>query len=107
MFAAGQRIKHTFMIHGYTIAHAYCWELNGCAACHAYTCLHGLCDIVEMHMAGNDLIVCVYDADNRAIQLLVGKTERVKQRAVRYALHTFFHQIASHLCMYLRTYLLK
>ena len=56
--------------------------------------LHGIDNLVEVHVARDNFVVGRDDTDERLLHLLLGKAECIKQRAVGCLLHPRFHVIA-------------
>ena len=81
--ACDQGVFHTDMTHGDTVADSDRGEHDGHAACHGNAELDCLGDLVQVHVAGNDLVVGTDDTDHRALSLLFGVAEGVKQASVR------------------------
>ena len=81
--ARDERVLHADMTHGDAVAHGDGGEDDGGAAGHGDAHLDGVDDLVEIHVAGNDLVVRAHDAHERAGDLLVGEAQRVVQRAMR------------------------
>ena len=96
-----QRILHADMPHGNTVADRNGRELNRRTACHPDASLYGLSDLVPIHMTGNDLIIGADHAYQRAVRLLLGITQRRKQRPIGRTIHALgnvggkFHRISS------------
>ena len=89
-----ERILHARVPHGNAVA-----DRNGrdhdrhtARLCDAE--LHGIDNLIEVHVARDNFIVGRDDADERLLHLLLGKTECIKQRAVGCLLHPRFHVIA-------------
>ena len=92
----GQGVLHAHMAHGDAIAHADGRDQDGGAARHLHTGLHGIGDLIQIHVAGHDLAVSADHADQRALQLFGGVTQCIKQTAVRRTLRAFGHVVTSH-----------
>ena len=58
-----QGIFHSDMSHGDTITDCDCREHDRSTACHGYSLFYGIDDFIQIHMAGNDLVVGAYDTD--------------------------------------------
>ena len=84
------------MAHGDAVADADGREFNGGAAVFQHAVFHGLGDPVQIHMAGNDFILGIADADQGLLQLLFRITHGIEQGAVGCPGGTFFHSCASH-----------
>ena len=59
-------------------------------------CLDGIGNLIQIHVAGDDLAVGGNDADQRAVQLLRRVAQRIRQAAVWGPLRAFFDVIAVH-----------
>ena len=81
--AAGQRVVHPGVAHGDAVADADGRELDGRAARPLDARLHRLGDGVQVHVPGDDLVLGVDHADQRAVQLLIRQPQRVEQAAMR------------------------
>ena len=92
----GQRVLHALVVHGDAVADADDGELDGRAAGHADAGLDRLGDLVQMDVAGDDLVLGVGDADHGPVDLLVGEAHGLEQGAVGGFLQAFFHQVAAH-----------
>ena len=84
-----QGIFHADMSHSDTITDCDRRKYNRCAASHRYTQLHGIYNLVQVHVSRNNLIIRTYDTDERFVHLLFRHTECIKQRTVRCLLHPF------------------
>ena len=81
-FTGRQRVLHADVTHCNAVAYADRRNDNRRAACHGYTCLDCVCNLIEVNMAGDDLGVSRDNADDRAVHLLIGHTAGTQQRAV-------------------------
>ena len=84
------------MAHGDAVADGDGGEDNGGAAGHGYTQLHGLHDLVQIHVAGDDLIVGADDADEGPLLLLLGQAQSVVQAPVGGVLRAVHDGIFDH-----------
>ena len=91
-----QRVFHTHMPHGDTVADGDGGENDGGAASHGDAQLNGLNNLVQIHVAGDDFVVGADDADQGTIHLFVGDAQCVEQGAVGGALCTFGDGVTSH-----------
>ena len=91
-----QGVLHADVAHGDAVAHGDGGELHRRAAGGADARLDGLGDLVEVHVAGDDLVVGAHHADEGALQLLLGVAQGVEQGAVGGALHALRHVVAAH-----------
>ena len=95
--AGGEGVLHADMAHGNAIANTDGRNQHRGAARHADTCLDGIGQLIQVHMAGNDLTVSRNHADQRAFQLFRGIAQGIEQAAVWGALRAFFNVITSHI----------
>ena len=77
-----QRILHSGMSHGNTVANGDGREDDGCTAGHGHTQLYGLHDLVQIHMSRNDFVVRADDADKGFCLFFLGQSQGMKQTAV-------------------------
>ena len=91
-----QRVFHPDMPHGDAVAHCDGRKYDGGSPCHGYSLLDCLHDLIQIHMAGNNLIVRADDPYQGPLHLLLGKAQGVKQRTVRGLLFALCHGITSH-----------
>ena len=80
--SAGERVAHALVVHGDAVADADGVYLQRSAAGHADAGLNGLGDLVQVGVAGNDLVL---GRDNRhkwALEFLVGKAVGLEQASV-------------------------
>ena len=91
-----QGVLHADVAHGDAVAHGDGGELHRRAAGGADARLDGLGDLVQVHVAGDDLVVGAHHADEGALQLLLGVAQGVEQGAVGGALHALRHVVAAH-----------
>ena len=94
--AGGEAVLHAHMAHGDAVADADGRDEDGGAACHLDTGLDGLGDLIQIHVAGDDLAVGAHHADEGAVQLFRGVAQSVKQAAVGRAFRAFGHVVTSH-----------
>ena len=95
--AGGEGVLHADMAHGNAIANTDGRNQHRGAARHADACLDGIGQLIQVHMAGNDLTVSRNHADQRAFQLFRGVAQGIEQAAVWGALRAFFNVITSHI----------
>ncbi len=88
---------HAVVVHGDAVAHADGRDLEGDAAGEVDACLHGLGDLVEVVVAGDDVVAGVEDRDERAVHLFVGEAVGLKEAPVRGAGQALLYGIASKL----------
>ena len=74
-----QGVLHADVAHGDAVAHGDGGELHRRAAGGADARLDGLGDLVQVHVAGDDLVVGAHHADEGALQLLLGVAQGVEQ----------------------------
>ena len=91
-----QRIFHSDMAHGDTVAHRDGGEHDGHTACHGDTHLDSLGDLVQVHVAGNDLIIGTDDTDHGTSSLFLCIAESIEQTPVGSCGDTFFDRITLH-----------
>ena len=84
------------MAHGDAVADADGRDEDGGAACHLDACLDGVGDLIQIHVAGDDLAVGAHHTDEGAVQLFRGVAQGVKQASVGRALRAFGHIVTSH-----------
>ena len=77
--AGHQRVFHAFMPHGNAIANRDGGKYDGGAAGHGHPQLDRLHNLVNIHVAGYDLVMGADNADQRTAQLLVRQPQRVVQ----------------------------
>ena len=94
--ASNERVLHTLMSHGDTVANGDSREYNGVAACHCNACLNGVNDFVYVHMTGYNLVIRAYNTDKRLAQLLVRHTQRVQKGTLRGALCALPYCVTNH-----------
>ena len=93
--SAGEREAHALVVHGDAVADANGVYLQRSAAGHAYAGLNGLGDLVQVGVAGNNLVL---GRDNRhkwALEFLVGKAVGLEQASVWSAGQAPLYGIAS------------
>ena len=93
--AGSQRVFHADVSHGNAVTDADGRNLDGSASRHTDTGFYRLCDLVQMKMSRDNLAVGRYDADQRAVKLLLGIAESIEERTVRRALHALCNLAAS------------
>ena len=93
--AAGQGIFHALVTHGDSIANADGRHFNGNAAGGQDAVFDKLRLVVQMGVAGNDVILGVDYGDHRFLHVLFRKAQRVKQGPVGGAGGPFFDLITS------------
>ena len=82
-----QRVFHADVPHGDAVTDGDGGEHDGGAASHADASLDRFCDLVQIHVAGDDLVVGADDTDQRPVGLFLGKAQRSEQTAVGGAIH--------------------
>ena len=75
--------------------HAVADELAGSEAV-LHAGLDGVGDLIQIHVAGDDLAVGAHHTDEGAVQLFRGVAQGVKQASVGRALRAFCHIVTSH-----------
>ena len=70
-FATGQRVSHSSMPHGYTVAYADGLEFEWNSSRGAYARLYRLAQLVQMDVSGDKFIIRVYDADEWPAELFI------------------------------------
>ncbi len=58
--------------------------------------LHGIDDLIQIHMSGNDLIVRTDNTDHRFVHLFLRKSQCIEQTSVRRLLYACLNIVASH-----------
>ena len=91
-----QRILHPHMAHGDAVAHGDGRKHHRRAACGPDTGLYSLGDLVQPHVAGDDLVIGTDHADEGPGKLLIGIAQRVKQAAVGRPLHAGLDLFRTH-----------
>ena len=94
--ARDKRILHANVPHGDAVAHGDGGEQHGGASGCAHAGLDRFGDLVEIHVPGDNFVEGGHNADQRAANFLFRIAERVKQAAVRRALHAGFDVIGKH-----------
>ena len=61
--------------------------------------LYGIDDLIQIHMAGHDLVIGTYDPDHWLAHFFLCKSQCIEQASVWSLLHPFFHIITSHCCL--------
>ena len=84
------------MAHGDAVAHGDGGELHRGASGGTDAGLDSLGDLVQVHVAGDDLVVGTDHADERPLQLLLGIAQGIEQGAVGGGGGPFFNDIAAH-----------
>ena len=82
------------MSHGYPVTDADGRYHDGCSSRHPDSCLHGFGDLIQVHVAGYDLAVSGYHADQRPLEFFLGVAHGVKEAPHRSALGAFGHVVA-------------
>ncbi len=96
-FPAGKGVAHAGMIHGDAVTHPNGTEFDGCPPGVTNPGLDGLGDLVQMDVAGNDLIGRVGHPDEGAVQFGLGVTHGLEKRSVWGFFNALFHGITAHL----------
>ena len=94
--AARQRILHADVAHRDAVADADGRDEDGGAPCHLDACLDGVGDLIQIHVAGDNLTVGTHHTDEGAVQLFRGVAQGVKQASVGRALRAFGYIVTSH-----------
>ncbi len=76
---------HALVVHGDAVADADDVELQGHSPALPHPELHLLGEGVQMHVAGDQLVVGVGDADERPVGVVAAHPERAQERTVRRA----------------------
>ena len=92
-------ILHSDMSHGNTVADSDCREHHRCSACFSHAKLHGLCDLIQVHMSGYDLVVGTNDTDQWFLHFFFCHSKGVEQASVWCLLHAYFNIITLHFCL--------
>ena len=91
-----QGVLHAHMSHGDAVAHGDGGELHRGASGGTDAGLHRLGDLIQVHVAGDDLVVGTDHADERPLQLLLGIAQGIEQGAVGGGGGPLFNDIAAH-----------
>ena len=91
-----QGVLHADVAHGDAVAHGNGGEDHRGAPGGPDAGLHGLHDLVQVHVAGHNLIPRTDDAHQGAAELLLGIPQGVQQGAVGGPLHPFLDLIGTH-----------
>ena len=97
---AGQGVLHAHMAHGDAVAHADSGDHEGRAACCLNASFHGVGELVQVHVAGDDVAVGADYGDERLFQILGRAAQGIEQAAVRRPFGALCHIIAAH-CVFL------
>ena len=84
------------MSHGDAVAHGDGGKLHRGASGGTDAGLHRLGDLIQVHVAGDDLVVGTDHADERPLQLLLGIAQGIEQGAVGGGGGPLFNDIAAH-----------
>ncbi len=95
-----QGVLHAHVAHGDAVAHGDGGELHRSASGGPDAGLDRLGNLVQVHVAGDNLVVGADHPDHRPLQLLLGVAQGVEQRAVRRGGYALLHNIRAH-CIYL------
>ena len=82
-FSGDERILHPGVSHGKAVADRNRRENDGNAACECDALLHGVHDLVKIHVARNDVVLGTHDADQGFADFGVAKAERLQKGALR------------------------
>ena len=99
--AGHERVPHAGVTHGDAVANGDGGKDHGHATGHGDAHLDGIGYLIDVDVAGHDLIEGAHDAHERARDLLVGPTERVVEGAVRRRLGSKLDRIAPHVLLLL------
>ena len=91
-----QGILHADMPHGNTIADSNGREHHRSTAGHGNAQLHGIHNLIQVHMARNYLIIGTYNTHQRLSHLFLCHTKSIKQGPVGCLLHTCLNRITFH-----------
>ena len=91
-----QGVLHAHVAHGDAVAHGNGGELHGGAAGGTDSSLDRLGNLVQVHVAGDDLIVGTDHADEGTLQFLLGVAQGVEQGAVGGGGGAFLNDITAH-----------
>ena len=91
-----KRILHTNMSHGDSVTNCDCRNHDRYSSCHCHSHLDCLCDLIQVHMPRNDLIIRTYDSDQWLLKLLLRQSQCIEKGTVRCLLNAFFYCITSH-----------
>ena len=94
--AARETVAHAGMVHRDAVADADRGHLGRRAAAHADARLDGIGDVLQVHVAGDDVGLRAHYRDKRLSELLVGEAVGLEQAAVRGACQSLLDRIASH-----------
>ena len=94
--AGYQRVFHSDMPHRDTVADSDCRDNNGSTASHCDTHFDRLCDLIQIHMPGDNLVPAGDDADQRTLHLLTSIAQRIEQRTGSRAVGALLYMITSH-----------
>ena len=94
--ARHQRILHAHVTHGNTVTNCNGGEHNGRTARHGNTKSHRLGDLIQIHMAGNDLVIRADNTDQRSVQLFTGQAQCAVKRTVRRVVGAVYDCIFNH-----------
>ena len=99
--AAGQRVFHAFVSHGDAVADADGRKFHRGPAGQEDSFLNGLSYAVQEKVARNQLVLCVYDADERTVDFLSHISHSVKERTDRRSARSLLDLIAVHFILFL------
>ena len=91
-----QGVLHADMTHGDAVTDSNGREHHGYTARFRHSQLHGIHDLVNVHVTGHNLIVRTDDAHHGFLHLLLGKTQSVKKTSGRSLLHAGPGVVACH-----------
>ena len=94
--ARDERILHAGVAHCNAVAYRNRREDNRRAACHRNADLYGVHNLIDIHVARDDLVIGADDADERTFDLLLREAQSMVQRTVRRVLRTDFQRITFH-----------
>lgn len=88
-----QGVLHSHVAHGDAVTDGDGREHDGCSSCRPDAGFDGLHDLVDVHMAGHDLVIGADHAHQRALDLLLRQAQGIQQAAVGGPLHPFCDMI--------------
>ena len=94
--AGDQGVFHAHVPHGNTVAHGDGGKLHRRAPGGTNAGLDGFGNFVEVHVAGNDLVVGAHHADQRALQFFFSVAQCIEQRAIWCGRDAFFDYVTAH-----------
>ena len=89
-------VFHALMTHGNAVTDGDGGEYDGRAAGHSYAQLNGIHDFIQIHMAGNDLVIGADHSDQGALLLFGSEAQGMIQAPVRCVLGAVDNGIFDH-----------